>query len=135
MTRDISVFLEKVSEYIVKRFSCCDQPPLSHFQVFDFKTWQNKLSDLSTFGNSDIKSVCQLFSDILSETEVKEISAEWQSLKVQISLQKHDNPLHTLMSLMKRVHDDTHKNIRALVAIMINPHQQLLVSVYSLTGT
>lgn len=117
--KDISVFLEKVSQYIVKRFSCCDQSPLSHFQVFDFRTWPNKLSDLSTFGNSDIKSLCQLFSDILSETEVKEIPAEWQSLKVQISLQKHDNPLPVYIDVMKRVHDYTHKNIRTLVAIML----------------
>jgi hypothetical protein len=87
--------------------------------VFDFRTWPNKLSDLSTFGNSDIKSLCQFFSNILSETAVKEIPAEWQSLKVQISFQKHDNPLPVYIDVMKRVHDDTHKNIRALVAIML----------------
>lgn len=94
-------------------------PPLSHFKVFDFWAWPHRLTELSLFGNSDIKSLCQLFSGVISDEESKNAQEEWQTLKVQVSFQKDNHQLIVYCDLLKRQQDDSLRNIKVLIEIML----------------
>lgn len=113
--KDVSTLLEKIGNYVLKRFSDFDIPPLSHFKVFDFWAWPHRLTELSLFGNSDIKSLCQLFSGVISDEESKNAQEEWQTLKVQVSFQKDNHPLIVYCDLLKRQQDDSLRNIKVLI--------------------
>ncbi|CAG2191828.1 unnamed protein product [Mytilus edulis] len=117
--KDVSTLLEKIGNYVLKRFSDFDIPPLSHFKVFDFWAWPHRLTELSLFGNSDIKSLCQLFSGVISDEESKNAQEEWQTLKVQVSFQKDNHPLIVYCDLLKRQQDDSLRNIKVLIEIML----------------
>ena len=69
--RDINSLLEKMSQYILDRFADLDKSPVSDMRVFDFRLWPPALTKLRTYGNLEIKSLCQYYSDVLTEDEVK----------------------------------------------------------------
>lgn len=119
----------------LNRFSDFDVPPLSHFKVFDVWSWPNKLTDLSSYGQADVKALCQMFSGVLSEEESKNALVEWQYLKVQASYQKGNHPLIVYCDLLKR-QDDNLKNIRILTEIMltISPSSAACERVFSQTN-
>ncbi|CAC5403929.1 unnamed protein product [Mytilus coruscus] len=77
----VSTLLEKIGNYVLKRFSDFDIPPLSYVKVFDFLAWPHRLTELSLFGNSDIKALCQLFSGAMSEDEQKKGTRRMANIK------------------------------------------------------
>ena len=69
--RDIHSLLEKMCQYVLDRFADLGKSPLSDIRVFDFRLRSPTLTELSTYGNSEFKSLCQYYSDVLTEDEVK----------------------------------------------------------------
>lgn len=62
---DTHGLLENMGQYILNRFADLDKAPVSDMRVFDFRFWPHTLTELSTFGNSEIKNLCQHYSDLL----------------------------------------------------------------------
>lgn len=85
---DIHSLFEKISQYVLERFKDLDCPPLSLYKIFDFRNWPHTLADLSTYGCKEIKLLCEHCNDLLTEEEVNSIPNEWQTLKVQVSMQR-----------------------------------------------
>ncbi|XP_051788417.1 synaptonemal complex protein 2 [Erpetoichthys calabaricus] len=84
--RDVHDLLESMVQYILTRFSESG----------------HTLSELSTYGNYEIKNLCQQYSDLLTDEEVKHAPPEWQALKVQISMQQQYHPLAVYTSVLQR---------------------------------
>ena len=115
---DIQTLLTKTAQYILDRFSDLNKPPLSLFSVFDFKSWPYSLPDLSTYGNTEIKTLCQEYSAILTEDEISCIPSEWQKFKIQISKQRQSHHLDVYPSLLQRK-DESLKHICVLVDLLL----------------
>lgn len=115
---DVHTLLEKITQYIVRRFSDLDCSPLSNYRVFDFRIWPHTLADLSVYGKAEIKSLCEHHKDILGDIQASCIINEWQTLKVQVSLQRQYHPLDVYSSILKR-NEDTLKNVNELIKIFL----------------
>ena len=50
----------------------------------------------------EIKSLCQYYSDVLTEDEVKLAPDQWQTPKVQVSIQRKYHPLPVYSSILQR---------------------------------
>ena len=100
--RAIHSLLEKMGQYILDRFADLDKSPVSDMRVFDFRLWPPTLTELSTYGNSEIKSLCQYYIDVLTEDGVKLAPDQWQTLKVQVSMQRKYHPLAVYSSILQR---------------------------------
>ena len=74
----------------------------SDMRVFDFRLWPPTLTELSTYANSEIKSLCQYYSDVLTEDEVKLAPDHWQTLKVHFSMHRKYHPLAVYSSFLQR---------------------------------
>lgn len=99
---DVHGLLDKVSSYISKRFADLNAAPLSLFSIFDFRIWPHRLTELSVYGNTEIKELCKLFGDVLQPEEVSQIPEQWQTLKVKVSLQRMTHPLVVYTDLIMR---------------------------------
>lgn len=115
---DIHDLLNHMGQHILDRFSDLDKEPLSLMRVFDFRYWPHTLTELSTHGNTEIKSLCLQCSDVLSEDEVKLIPYEWQTLKVQVSMQRQYHPLTVYSSILQRKEESV-KNIGVLISLVL----------------
>ena len=100
--RAIHSLLEKMGQYILDRFADLDKSPVSDMRVFDFRLWPPTLTELSTYGNSEMKSLCQYYIDVLTEDGVKLAPDQWQTLKVQVSMQRKYHPLAVYSSILQR---------------------------------
>lgn len=116
--KDIQSLLEKVSQYVLERFKDLECPPLSLFRVFDFRIWPHTLAELSTFGCQEIRQLCNHFKDLLTEEEIASIPSEWQTLKVQASMQKNCHPLAVYVSILQRKEDSV-QHISALLQVLL----------------
>ena len=54
-------------QYILDRFADLGKSPVSDIRVFDFRLRSPTLTELNTYGNSEFKSLCQYYSDVLTE--------------------------------------------------------------------
>ena len=115
--RDIHSLLEKMGQYILDRFADLDKSPVSDMRVFDFRLWPPTLSELSTYGNSEIKSLCQYYNDVLTEDEVKLAPDQWQTLKVQVSMQRKYHPLAVYSSILQR-QEESLMHISTLLSLL-----------------
>ncbi|XP_067656447.1 zinc finger protein 862-like [Haliotis asinina] len=116
--KDVHDLLEKVATYILNRFSDLGRPPVSNFQVFDFRTWPFSLQDLSTYGCKEIGTLCDEYSDILTDEERSSIPSEWQTLKVQVSMQRKSHPLAVYTSILQR-QEESVKHILVLLNMLV----------------
>jgi hypothetical protein len=115
---DIHCLFDKISQYVLERFKDLENPPLSLYRVFDFRNWPSSLTELSTYGCKEIKLLCEHCNDLLTEEEVLSIPSEWQTLKVQVSLQRTYHPLAVYTSILQRKEDSV-KHISALLQILL----------------
>ena len=115
---DVQGLLDKVSSYISKRFADLNKAPLSLFSIFDFRVWPHRLTELSVYGNAEIKQLCGHFSDVLTEEECSKIPEQWQTLKVKASLQRMNHPLGVYQDMVKRC-EGTIVQITALLRLMM----------------
>ena len=115
---DIHSLFEKISQYVLERFKDLDCPPLSLYKIFDFRNWPHTLADLSTYGCKEIKQLCEHCNDLLTEEEVNSIPNEWQTLKVQVSMQRTYHPLAVYISILQRKEDSV-KHINALLQLLL----------------
>ena len=115
---DIHSMFDKISQYVLERFKNLDSPPLSLYRVFDFRNWPHTLAELSTYGCREIKLLCDHCNDLLTEEEVSSIPNEWQTLKVQVSMQRTNHPLAVYISILQRKEDSV-KHISALLQLLL----------------
>ena len=115
---DIQCLLDKVSSYISKRFSGLNEAPLSLFSIFDFRVWPHRLSELSVYGNTEMKQLCERFSDVLNADELAKIPEQWQILKVKASLQRLTHPLVVYTEMILR-NQDSISQITAMLRLML----------------
>ena len=116
--KDIHSLLESIRQYVLERFKDLECPPLSLYRVFDFRIWPHTLAELSVYGCQEIKQLCEHTKDLLTEEEVTSIPHEWQTLKVQASMQRHCHPLAVYSSILQR-QEDSVKHISALLQILL----------------
>ena len=115
--RDIHSLLEKMCQYVLDRFADLDKSPVSEIRVFDFRLRSPTLTELSRYGNSEFKSLCQYYSDVLTEDEVKLAQDQWQTLKVQVSMQRKYHPPAVYSSILQR--QDSLMHISTLLSLLL----------------
>ena len=71
-------------KYIDKRFENFKQPPLTHFQAFDFSLWPQERENLSSHGHHDISSLLEHFSSLFPTGIQSSIQKEFVSLKAHL---------------------------------------------------
>lgn len=103
-----------MGQYILNRFADLDKAPVSDMTVFDFRFWPHTLTELSTFGNSEIKNLCQHYSDLLTNDEAQQAPLQWQTLKVQVSMQRQYHPLAVYSSVLQR-------NVLLTIILTVSP--------------
>ena len=119
--RDIHSLLEKMCQYILDRFADLGKSPVSDIRVFDFRLRSPTLTELSTYENSEFKSLCQYYSDVLTEDEVKLAQDQWQTLKVQVSMQRKYHPLAVYSSILQRQESLMHINTLLSLLFTVSP--------------
>ena len=67
--------------YLKERFKNFNEPPLVHFNVFDYTTWPSDEKTLLTFGNSAVLALAERFLSVLGADAVKQIKIQWITLK------------------------------------------------------
>ena len=84
-------FLTDVKGYIDNRFGNLQGEPLSYFKVFDPREMPQERSCLATYGNREVKSLVEHFSNYLTEEETS-IIAHWPALHTRLVRQKAISP-------------------------------------------
>ncbi|VDI36237.1 Hypothetical predicted protein [Mytilus galloprovincialis] len=81
--------------------------------LIPFKDDKDVSTLLEKIGNYVLKS------GVISDEESKNAQEEWQTLKVQVSFQKDNHQLIVYCDLLKRQQDDSLRNIKVLIEIML----------------
>jgi len=109
--------LNDTIKYMDTRFGNLQQPPISHFQVFDHTMWPS-FSELPEFGNEDIKGLVEHFSAMLSDQEKQEALTQWADLKLRLHRQRSTKPLDVYCNLLTLCPPEL-SSILALVNMMV----------------
>ena len=110
--------LDKAVEYMDHRFGPMQEPPVSHFEVFDHNQWPVDKRILLRHGESDIRAISEHFQDILTEDQQAAILDEWVDLKLMIHRRRMETPQDVYKSLLA-ARPDSIKNVLLLVEIMV----------------
>jgi hypothetical protein len=110
--------VDKFNKYIAKRFATLRKPPMSHFNVFDQRNLPTDRKDIVLYGKSEIQSLLDFFSDLLTEEELDAAPDQWMELKSLMNTHRHLNTMDFYAFLLKAPPVDL-KDILPLVRIMV----------------
>ena len=118
LEREFDSFLTEVKGYIDNRFGNLQEEPLSFFKVFDPREMPQERSHLATYGNLEVKSLVEHFSNYLTEEEERNITAQWPALRTRLVRQKAISPNDVFSNLLASRPDDV-KDCLVLLDLML----------------
>lgn len=118
LEREFDSFLTEVKGYIDSRFGNLQEEPLSFFKVFDPREMPQERSHLATYGNLEVRSLVEHFSNYLTEEEEGNITAQWPALRTRLVRQKAISPNDVFSNLLAARPDDV-KDCLILLDLML----------------
>ena len=119
---DATELVEGAVAYLTKRFACFREEPLTHFMVFNFKTWPYNDSELKTFGHDAITAIVEAFQPALvkANCNVEGICSQWGKLKRYLVPLRTSPLLPVYTDFLKAEYENPELcNIMHLVHIML----------------
>ena len=76
---DATELVEGAITYIREQFSCFRDAPLTHFMVFNLKTWSYNEGELKTFGHYATSALVEAFRSALKKAacSVEGMHSQW----------------------------------------------------------
>ena len=118
LDREFDSFLTEVKGYIDNRFGTLQEEPLSFLKVFDPREMPQERSYLATYGNREVNSLVEHFSNYLTEEEETSIIAQWPALRTRLVRQKAISPNDVFSNLLASRPDDI-KDCLILLDLML----------------
>lgn len=123
VNRDIDHLLNDSIFFLEERFiKHLAGEPHSWFNVFNFKTWPNKdtnVEEFRVYGDKEIESLANRYSPLLSEEETETAVDQWLNLKLTVNRVKTQSVLGTYEHVMGLPEDsEEHQKIKSILPII-----------------
>jgi hypothetical protein len=105
-------------KYLDIRFKSLYQAPVKCFQVFHHHNLPTDRKELIMYGNSDVQTLVDYYSDLLSDEEQEGAVDQWLDLKQRLNNQRHLPPMEVYQSLLQSRPEGL-KCVLLLVEIML----------------